>query len=131
MDPGTGPQQISLQFDPSNGSISGSSGCNRFNGSYQVDGDRLSFGQMLSTMMACVEGMELEQQILQSLARVKSFRVDGNQLMLLDDLPIGLSRNYGLTGLPLHQRLLFLFPANQGHSPDRLQDSMNFGRVIW
>ena len=85
VDPGTGPQQISLQFDPSNGSISGSSGCNRFNGSYQVDGDRLSFGQMLSTMMACVEGMELEQQILQSLAQVKSFRIEGNQLMLLDD----------------------------------------------
>ncbi len=40
---------------------SGAGGCNRFTGSYEVNGDRLAFGETAATMMACLEGMETEK----------------------------------------------------------------------
>lgn len=64
--------------------VSGSSGCNRLNGSYELDGNALSFGHMASTMMACTDGMELEKQFLDALAAVKSWRVAEQHLELLD-----------------------------------------------
>ena len=33
------------------GNLSGKAACNTYNGSYQVDGDRISFGPLMSTMM--------------------------------------------------------------------------------
>jgi len=43
-------------------SVSGSGGCNRINGSFTIEPGRLRFGRMVSTMMACPEGMEQERQ---------------------------------------------------------------------
>jgi putative lipoprotein len=42
-----------LQFE-SGGRVSGSDGCNRLTGTYQIDGERVAFGQMASTQMACL-----------------------------------------------------------------------------
>ncbi len=40
---------------PAGGSVFGDSGCNRFTGTYQVKGDRITIGPLASTEMACPE----------------------------------------------------------------------------
>ena len=63
--------------------VSGSGGCNRMMGSFELDGDKLSFGRMASTMMACVNGMEVEQRFLRSLEEVQRYRIEGTLDMLM------------------------------------------------
>ena len=58
------------------GSVSGSSGCNRFNGKFEEGSElgTVSSGPLMSTMMACEpETMELEQLFLQRLGGVTGF----------------------------------------------------------
>ncbi|HUF35671.1 MAG TPA: META domain-containing protein [Gemmatimonadales bacterium] len=54
---------------------SGSGGCNRVAGSYELSGDRLRLGRMAGTLMACMEGMETEQAFLEMLGRVSGWRM--------------------------------------------------------
>jgi len=77
--PGT---SLSLKF--SRGSVSGSSGCNRFHGPYSKTGSHLALGQMAVTRKACTgEGiMEQEQRFLSALASVTTFRIEGDLLVL-------------------------------------------------
>jgi len=63
---------------------SGYAGCNRMMGGYSVDGVKLTFTQMAGTMMACLQGMEMEQALHEALARVTSWRIEGDRLDLLD-----------------------------------------------
>ncbi len=53
-----GGRPTALQFDGNR--MSGSAGCNRFSGTYSVDGGTLKAGPLMATEMAC-PGMELEQ----------------------------------------------------------------------
>ncbi len=55
--------------------ISGSGGCNRLTGSFELDGDKLRLRGMAGTMMACLAGMEQEQRFLQSLEKVERYRI--------------------------------------------------------
>jgi putative lipoprotein len=64
--------------------VSGAGGCNRITGSYQLEGDQLSFGKMAATMMACPDGMDVEQVFLKALAEVAQFKFEGGELVLLD-----------------------------------------------
>jgi copper homeostasis protein (lipoprotein) len=64
--------------------IAGSGGCNRFTGSYQRNGDRLAFGKMAMTFMACPEGMEIEREFMAALEEVKSWKIFGEHLELFD-----------------------------------------------
>jgi copper homeostasis protein (lipoprotein) len=65
--------------------IAGSGGCNRFTGPYQQSGDRLTFGKMAMTFMACAEGMEIERDFLAAFEQVRSWKIFGEHLELLDD----------------------------------------------
>lgn len=62
--------------------VAGFSGCNRIGGSYALKGAQLTFGQMLGTMMACTDGMELEQAFLEVLPRVATYSISGVHLEL-------------------------------------------------
>jgi putative lipoprotein len=64
--------------------IGGSGGCNSLTGGYQLSGANLTFGQMVSTMMACLEGMDTEKAFLTALAEVKTWKITGQQLDLFD-----------------------------------------------
>ena len=44
------------------GNVSGFAGCNQFNGTYTVDGDKLTVGPLGMTRMACAENVNLEEQ---------------------------------------------------------------------
>lgn len=64
--------------------VMGATGCNRMTGRYRLEGDSLSFAQLASTRMACVEGMRTERAFLDALDRVAEWRVAGQQLTLID-----------------------------------------------
>lgn len=75
------PHLIFANFEPR---ISGSGGCNRVTGSFELDGDKLRLRRMAGTMMACLAGMEQEQRFLQSIGKVERYRISGSHLEMLD-----------------------------------------------
>jgi heat shock protein HslJ len=79
--PGTGGKQSFLSFTE-DGTVSGFAGCNRFTGSFQSDGDELSFSPLASTRMACAEGMEQENQFLAALTEVERYSIHSSELAL-------------------------------------------------
>lgn len=74
----------SLRFD-ADGSVSGYGGCNRVRGPYTVAGDRLTFGNLAMTMMACPDGMDLERDFARALGRVTRWARAGDVLTLSSD----------------------------------------------
>jgi len=75
--------RANVRFD--HGKISGSDGCNRFGGSYTVEGSRLSVGEnMMSTMMAC-PNMEQSMAFKTALKNAKVYENDGKTLTLLGE----------------------------------------------
>jgi heat shock protein HslJ len=74
-----------LVFNQEKEQVRGFGGCNNFFGGYHVSGDKLQFADLATTMMACADTMELEQQFLQQMHAVRKFRLTGNSLFLLDE----------------------------------------------
>src|SRR5262249_40022377 len=80
-DPQTAPS-LMLQASPAR--FSGSGGCDRITGRYQLNGQAITFGPVAGTRMACATGMDIEMAYVQSLADVETWRIVGNALELLD-----------------------------------------------
>lgn len=76
----TADRPTALQFDGNR--LSGSAGCNRFSGTYSVDGGTLKAGPLMATEMAC-PGMELEQAFFKLMASPVSltFADDGTLIL--------------------------------------------------
>lgn len=76
---------ITAEFDDE-GRVGGSSGCNNYNTSYEVGGDKLAVGDPIaSTMMACPEPiMEQERDYLQALAATTTFEIANGELIIKD-----------------------------------------------
>jgi heat shock protein HslJ len=75
-------QALTLQFADA-GNVNGSGGCNSIGGSYQAGMDgKLSFGPLISTKMACLEGMQQESAYFNALAQVQQFYTYGGRLTL-------------------------------------------------
>jgi len=79
---GQGSREAHIQFGERN-RISGSGGCNRLLGGYRMDGVHLTFGNLGGTMMECDKGMNEERHMVQSLAKVRGWRIEGPQLVML------------------------------------------------
>lgn len=62
--------------------LAGSGGCNRLMGRYQLDGKKISFGQIAMTRMACPAGMQQEKEFVDTLARIRSWQISGQHLDL-------------------------------------------------
>lgn len=76
---------ISATFDE-DGSVSGSSGCNRYRGRYRTDGAAIAIGPLATTRMACPRPeMDQEAAYLAALERATTFRIDGDTLELRGD----------------------------------------------
>jgi len=73
-----------LVLASANHRASGFAGCNRMMGGYSVEGAKLGFSQMAGTMMACLQGMEIEQALHDALTRTTGWRIEGKRLDLLD-----------------------------------------------
>ncbi|HEY6803934.1 MAG TPA: META domain-containing protein [Pyrinomonadaceae bacterium] len=74
---------VTLKFG-ADGRVSGSGGCNSFGGGYRVQGDRVTFSQMISTRRACVDtnANRQESQYLQALGSANRFRMTSRQLSI-------------------------------------------------
>jgi heat shock protein HslJ len=64
--------------------LSGSDGCNRIVGTYALNDDRVTFGQMLGTEMACLNPSGIEQPFRDALQSAARLRLTGNRLELFD-----------------------------------------------
>jgi heat shock protein HslJ len=76
--------EITAQFEA--GEIGGSAGCNRYFGSYDVEGDQLTIGPLASTEMYCYpdEVMDQEMAYLAALGGAASYMVEGDRLEIGD-----------------------------------------------
>ncbi len=66
------------------GTVSGNTGCNSFNGPYEIDGQNITIGPLASTLAACPtpELSTQETNYLNALQLAKTFQVTGDQLDL-------------------------------------------------
>ena len=73
-----------LLFNPegAQGRISGSDGCNSLIGSYTLQGDRIGFSQLGSTMMLCPKGDAQARALAQALSGATSVSHSGDTLDL-------------------------------------------------
>ena len=75
-----------LTLDREARQVSGSGGCNRYAGAYELAGGRLRFGTMGGTRRACAaDVMAFEDAFMVALRRVGSYRLSGSALDLLGD----------------------------------------------
>jgi heat shock protein HslJ len=79
---GAGGRRATLRFDADSAHVAGFSGCNRFAGSYTLDGDSLRFGPLVMTRMACTQGMELERDLSAALEATRRYELSSTQLKL-------------------------------------------------
>lgn len=73
-----------LILKEADGRMNGFGGCNSFTGSYKLDvaASRISFGQIATTSMACISGMEVEQAFHEALRNADNYSLAGDHLTL-------------------------------------------------
>ena len=79
-------RQVRITLASEGSRVIGFSGCNQFTGTFKQTDNALKFSQMAGTMMACVSPyMELESQVLKMLGTTTAYRIEGEQLFLLNE----------------------------------------------
>lgn len=73
-----------IMLDSTSHRMSGSDGCNRLMGGYEMEGDHLRFPGTARTMMACGGGMKTEGALVDALDKVREWKVSGSTLSLMD-----------------------------------------------
>jgi heat shock protein HslJ len=69
------------------GKVAGSSGCNKFSGTFERDGNSIKTGPLAGTRMMCAEPvgiMQQEAQFLKAMENASTFNVEGKTLELRD-----------------------------------------------
>jgi heat shock protein HslJ len=76
---------LTLTFD-AEGRMGGNSGCNGFGGAYAVDGSQLTLSELVSTLRACADEAQNNQEaaIMAALQAVAQYAIDGDTLTLKD-----------------------------------------------
>ena len=76
---------ITAEFDQ-DGNAVGMAGCNNYNTTYEVDGEKIQFGEVIgTTMMMCPEpAMAQEQAYLAALGDAETFEINEDELVLYD-----------------------------------------------
>ncbi len=82
----TVPWSVDATLELESGAASGFGGCNRFSGSYALDGDSLTFADAISrTFAACTgEGQTVEDAYLANLPVTATWAIEGDTLSLAD-----------------------------------------------
>jgi heat shock protein HslJ len=77
---------VTLRFGE-DGRASGSTGCNSYSGTYQVRGDNIAFGRLISTRRACLDqnANQQEQRFLAALEAANRFRLSSDRLTIIAD----------------------------------------------
>lgn len=76
--------EATLTFNE-DGTVGGNSGCNSFGGTYEVNGQTVTFSEMTSTLMACDEPrMSQEGAVTQVLSGSAQFEIQDQTLTLVN-----------------------------------------------
>ncbi|HEX5807478.1 MAG TPA: META domain-containing protein [Anaerolineales bacterium] len=68
------------------GTVTGNSGCNGFSGDYTVEANEITFGQIVSTLMACEDArMQQEEAVHRVLTDTATYEIEGNTLTLTNN----------------------------------------------
>lgn len=83
--------QITFNED---GTVTGNSGCNGFGGNYTVEGDHITFSEIVSTLIACEDArMAQEEAVYRVLSDTAAHSIEGNTLTLTNnDMVLVLTR---------------------------------------
>ncbi|WP_187272297.1 META domain-containing protein [Zeimonas arvi] len=79
--------RVTLRFGD-DGRVAGAASCNRYSGAYELTGEGLTLGRMLTTKMACAPAlMQQEQRFLGLMAQVRRFEIaaDGALALVASD----------------------------------------------
>ena len=77
--------EASLTFN-SDGTVTGNGGCNGLGGDYEVKDDQITFGPIMSTLMACDDPrMAQEGTVSQVLTESASYTLEGDTLTISKD----------------------------------------------
>ncbi len=77
--------EATLTFDDK-GSVTGNGGCNSLGGTYKVNGDQITFSDVISTLMACDDSrMAQESAVTQVLAGTAKYEIKDNTLTLTNN----------------------------------------------
>jgi heat shock protein HslJ len=78
-------ENIYFQIDENR--VDGNGGCNAFGGDAQIDANNISFNNLFSTLMACLddEVNQREREFLDALEKTVSYTINRQSLTLLDD----------------------------------------------
>jgi heat shock protein HslJ/uncharacterized lipoprotein NlpE involved in copper resistance len=78
-------REVRITLDSGGTRVHGFSGCNALQGQYAGTDRQLAFSALAGTRMACTAPlMALEAAVLQALGRCNGYRIDGEELTLLD-----------------------------------------------
>lgn len=68
------------------GTLAGSTGCNELGGDYVIEGDQITFGQIVSTLILCPDlQMAQEEAMFQVLRETASFNIEGDTLTITNN----------------------------------------------
>lgn len=77
------PQPVATLVFHANGRVSGHGACNRFNGSFEQTGERLTIGPLAATRMACQGAVgQQESRYLRALQGTHAFGVKDGALLI-------------------------------------------------
>ena len=76
---------LMISFDGQTNKVSGFSGCNRFFGTYTLEGNAISFKGLGSTERYCKRFMDVEQKMMTMLSEANTFSINNGELTLLKD----------------------------------------------
>lgn len=76
-----------LTFNSSTGKVNGQTGCNDFNGTFSLDGNKMNFGENIALTRKMCPDMAGENIFIESLKKVNSYSIteQGKTLNLISD----------------------------------------------
>lgn len=75
---------LRITFQPGGG-LNGFDGCNGLRGSYDADEGFLKVAALMGTLVACPIPNQLDRKFREALILTRQWRIEGQQLLLLDD----------------------------------------------
>jgi len=112
---------VTARFDA--GTVGGSAGCNRYTGSYRLDGSRLSISTNLATtQMACAPDLAaVERAYLDRLGQVARYAIDDGVLTLSDSrgrARLRYTSSTGAAALAGRWQVVMLYTGDAVQSPE-------------
>jgi copper homeostasis protein (lipoprotein) len=79
-----GQREAHIVLHSEEGRVAGTGGCNRFSGTYEIEGSSISFGAMAMTRKGCLESKDVDLALAAALEKTKSYRKTAHHFEFLD-----------------------------------------------